>query len=132
MKHAPNPSVPTWLVIILATSFIVFLFQKVLWLVVPGLLALVLYYCLLPLVRTLVRAGLRHHDAVKVVAAMLFLGTALSALALLSLASSRGAAWQESVSYYEQGGLDFLSRTLHRGVRGALGSVLWDAPRRGG
>ena len=111
MKPASGPTVPTWLVIILMTSFIVFLVQKILWLVVPGLLALVLYYCLQPLVQTLVQAGLRHHDAVKVVAALLFLATVLALLGLLTLASSRAAAWQETLTYYEQGGLEFLART---------------------
>jgi len=62
------------------------LFQAVLWLVVPALLALVVYYCLQPLTRALIRAGLNHGTAAKVVAGVLFLGTVLFLLLLFSVA----------------------------------------------
>ena len=36
MKNEPQAGVVTWLSVILMTCLILFLFQKILWLVVPG------------------------------------------------------------------------------------------------
>lgn len=52
------------LVTILLTCAVLFLCQKIIWLVVPGLLALMIYYCLRPLVDRLVLRGLSHEMAV--------------------------------------------------------------------
>src|SRR5437868_14613518 len=111
MRSEPLPGVLTWLVIILTTCLILFFFQKVLWLVVPVLLALVLYYCLRPLVQALVRAGLKHSTAVKVVAGILFLETVLAVVLLSSTASSHSAAWTANAKHYVEGGLDFVKKT---------------------
>ncbi len=75
MRNEPEPGILTWGVIIVVTCLILYLFERVLWLVVPGLLALVGYYCLQPLVQALVRAGLKHRTAGKVVTGLLFLVT---------------------------------------------------------
>ena len=45
--YRPGPVV--WAVNIAATCLVLFLFQKILWLVVPFILALIVYYALLPL-----------------------------------------------------------------------------------
>lgn len=111
MKNDPQPGILTWVVIIVVTCLALFLFQKVLWLVVPGLLALVSYYCLRPLVQALLRAGLRHRTAAKVVAGILFLVTVLGVALLLSLAATRAAGWRATAAHYVQGGLDFLGKT---------------------
>src|SRR2546427_12490670 len=111
MRREPPPGVLTWLVIILATCLVLLLFQKVLWLVVPVLLALVLYYCLRPLVQALVRIGLKHRTAVKVVAAILFLETVLAVVLLSSFASSRSVAWTANVKRYVDGGFEFAKNT---------------------
>src|SRR3989442_8462181 len=102
MRSNPSPptSFLTWLVIIAATCFILFLFQKILWLVVPGLLALAFYYCLRPLVQRLVRAGLKHRTAVTVVAACLFLATVLAVVLLTPLAAARAKDWNDQVLRY--------------------------------
>ena len=52
------------LMTILVTCLVLFLFQKIIWLVVPGLMALMIYYCLRPLVDRLVLRGVRHETAV--------------------------------------------------------------------
>ncbi len=108
MRDDPSPSVLAWLGIVLATCCILFFFQKVLWLVVPALSALVLYYCLRPLVQALVRSGLKHRTSVKVVAGILFLETVLAVALLWSIAGARSAAWTEAAGDYLQGGLDFV------------------------
>jgi len=111
MKHEPEPGVLTWGVIILVTCLILFLFERVLWLVVPGLLALVGYYCLQPLVQALVRAGLKHRTAGKVVTGLLFLVTVLAVGLLWSEAATRAANWKAAAARYVQGGLDFVGHT---------------------
>jgi predicted PurR-regulated permease PerM len=108
MSDDPSPSVMTWLAIVVITCCILFFFQKVLWLVVPVLSALVLYYCLRPLVQALVRSGLKHRTAVKAVAGILFLETVLAVVLLWSLAGSRSAAWTKAAEDNLQGGLDFI------------------------
>ncbi len=111
MKTESQAGVLTWLMVILATCLILFVFQKILWLVVPGLLALIWYYCLQPVVHLFVRAGLKHRTAAKLVAAVLFLITVLLVVLLLSLVASRGAVWKAQVIHYLQGGLNFLRNT---------------------
>ena len=83
MSSDSSPGVLTWLATVVATCLLLFLFQKILWLVVPCLLALVLYYCLRPLMQALVRAGLKHRTAARVVAGILFLATVLAVVLLL-------------------------------------------------
>lgn len=111
MRNEPEPGILTWGVIIVVTCLILYLFERVLWLVVPGLLALVGYYCLQPLVQALVRAGLKHRTAGKVVTGLLFLVTGLGVILLLSLATTRAAGWKAVTAHYVQGGLDFLGKT---------------------
>ena len=58
MTTSPSRIGPvTWCGIIGSTCLLLFLFQKILWLVVPFLLALLLYYLLVPLSNKLVLAG---------------------------------------------------------------------------
>src|SRR4051794_37917598 len=131
MKQEPQQSAATWLVSIFATCFILLVFQKILWLVVPVLLALVLYFCLQPLVKSLVRAGLRQRAAAFVVAALLFLATVLVVFFLLPVATARAAAWKESAVHYLQGGLDFLAKSealLAEKVPALRGSALLKPP----
>jgi len=111
MRNEPEPGILTWGVIIVVTCLILYLFERVLWLVVPGLLALVGYYCLQPLVQVLVRAGLKHRTAGKVVTGLLFLVTCLGVILLLYLATTRVAGWKAVTAHYVQGGLDFLGKT---------------------
>jgi len=111
MRNEPEPGVLTWGVIIMITCLILYLFERVLWLVVPGLLVLVGYYCLQPLMQALVRAGLKHRTAGKVVTGLLFLVTVLGVTLLLYVAATRVAGWQATTAHYVQGGLDFLGKT---------------------
>ena len=111
MRNEPEPGVLTWGVIILVTCLILYSFERILWLVVPGLLALVGYYCLHPLVQALVRAGLKHRTAGKVVTGLLFLAMVLGVILLFFLATTRAAGWKDVTAHYVQGGLDFLGKS---------------------
>jgi len=93
------------------TCLVLFFFQKILWLVMPGLLALVLYYCLRPLVRASVRAGLSPRTAATVVAGALFLATIIGVILVFPRAAERAQTWKEQLVRYVHGGLEFLART---------------------
>ena len=59
MKRARYRSGPlVWCAILAATCLLLFLFQKILWLVVPFLFALIIYYLLFPLQQRLVLGGM--------------------------------------------------------------------------
>jgi len=100
-----------WLINIAATCAVLLVFQKSLWLVVPVLLALVLYYCLRPLVQTLVRMGLKHRTAVVVVAGALFLETVLAVVLLTSIASAHSKVWAQTAKSYFDAGSALLGET---------------------
>ena len=64
MRQARYRSGPlVWLAVLTATCLQLFLFQKILWLVVPFLFALIIYYLLVPIQRRLVLAGLSRDAA---------------------------------------------------------------------
>ncbi len=111
MKPEPQAGMLTWLVVIVVTCLILFFFQKILWLVVPGLLALVWYYCLQPVVHVFVRMGLKHRTAAKLVTMVLFALTVLLVVLLLSIAAARATVWKAQIMHYLQGGLNFLRAT---------------------
>lgn len=111
MRTDPQPGVLTWLATVVVTCSLLFLFQKILWLVVPALLALVLYYCLRPLVQALVRAGLKHWAATLAVTGILFLATVVAMVLFLPVAASHAADWKETMMRYLQGGLAFVQKT---------------------
>jgi predicted PurR-regulated permease PerM len=111
MRTDPRPGILTWLVVITATCLLLFLFQAVLWLVIPARLALVVYYCLQPLTQALIRAGLRHATAAKVVAGVLALVTVLLLFLLFSVAVTHAESWKATTAHYVQGGLDFVRKS---------------------
>lgn len=101
-----------WAAIIASTCLVLFLFQKILWLVVPFILALIIYYVLLPLKSRLVLGGVSHDTSAGVVAGGAFaLMTLFLVLALPKLAVE-AVSWQESAFRYVDGGLNLLTTTL--------------------
>src|ERR1700740_1743247 len=100
MKTFSQPGAVTMLVTILITCLVLFLFQKIIWLVVPGLLALMIYYCLRPLVEGLVLHGVRHVRAVIGMALVLMVIT----LGIVFLAArpllTRVSQFQNTVDHY--------------------------------
>ena len=112
-KAAATPGPVTWAGIIAATCLMLFLFQKVLWLVVPFLLALVLYYLLEPLAKRMVLAGLSRTLAASALsgAFLLFLIVLLSVLYPIIL--PQVGQWQDTLTHYLNGGLSLLDSVLH-------------------
>lgn len=122
-SHAIGPLV--WLAIITATCLTLFIFQKILWLVVPFLLALVLYYLLAPPVRWLVLRGWSLDAAT----GMVMCGFVGALVVTLVLGFPHLAAhlidWQALLLRYVNGGLQLLDSSL-RLLEGRW-SVLADA-----
>jgi predicted PurR-regulated permease PerM len=112
MNTFRQPGAITMLATILVTCLVLFLFQKIIWLVVPGLLALMIYYCLRPLVDRLVLRGLSHGMAVtSTVGVVLVLTVGIIFLASPPLLS-KAAQLQDSVDRYLGGAQNLLRRTI--------------------
>ncbi|GMV55484.1 MAG: hypothetical protein AMXMBFR6_12890 [Betaproteobacteria bacterium] len=101
-----------WAGIIATTSLLLLLLQGVLWLVIPALLGLILYYLLQPAVRRLVFSGLDHELAASLVAGVFFVAIAAALALVLPWAAAQATNWHMSLSRYLDGGVSLLERTL--------------------
>ena len=83
-----------WSGVIASTCLVLFLFQKMLWLVVPFILALIIYYALLPAKQKLVMRGISHDAAAGYVAALAFsVVIGIFVLGLPWIAAHAGKPW---------------------------------------
>lgn len=101
-----------WCLIIAATCVLLFLFQKILWLVVPFLFGLIIYYLLFPLQQRLVLRGMSRDGAAAWISTGVFGLVALLAIASFPWVSAHLAVWQETGARYVEGGLRFVVDTL--------------------
>lgn len=113
MKSASYRSGPlVWCVILAATCLLLFLFQQILWLVVPFLFGLIGYYLLFPLQQRLVLGGMSRDASAALASGVtlaMVLGTGVTALPWMA---SRLSSWQELVMIYVEGGLRFAADTV--------------------
>jgi predicted PurR-regulated permease PerM len=110
VRPFPQPGAATLLVVILSTCLLLLLFQKMIWLVLPVLLALMLYYSLCPVVDALVVRGMRRETAAKAVC-LLQMIVAASLLVLVLLFLAKAGTWQNSFGRYLAGGQNLLRMT---------------------
>ena len=112
-KNLRNTNDPlVWVAIIAVTLALLQIFEKTLWLVVPALLALLLYYALYPLVQTLVFRGFeRSRSTAVVMLAFLVLLGAVGAM-IAPQAASRALDWQVLVERHLEGGARLLNQGL--------------------
>ncbi len=101
-----------WAAIIGATCLVLFLFQKILWLVVPFVLALIIYYVLLPLKSRLMIAGIGSDAAAAWVSGGSAMALGLLAIAAFPRVAAEMVSWQEFAMRYVEGGLHLLASTL--------------------
>jgi predicted PurR-regulated permease PerM len=102
----------TWLATFGLTTLLLVSLQHALWLVVPFLLAIVLYYILFPAVRYLSRAGMSHESAAAAVSGLFFVAAVLvmvpfSAWIVANSASGEVAFWN-----YVESGKGLIGRVL--------------------
>jgi len=101
-----------WAAIIATTCLLLFFFQKILWLVVPFLLALIVYYFLYPSMQALIYRGLSRDAAASCVTLGFLVLVAVVGVALTPWVAERAAGWQEIVTGYVRGGMQLLDRSL--------------------
>lgn len=101
-----------WSGIIAATCLLLFLLQKVLWLVVPFLLAMVIYYCLRPAMQRLALAGIRDDTAAFIVGGGFIVLLLMAGVWAAPWLTARMVFWQESLERYVGGGLLLLQNSL--------------------
>lgn len=110
MNKSAGPVV--WVGIISATCILLFLFQKILWLVVPFLLGLILYYLLSPVMNRLVLAGLSKETSVTITMLSFFSIIGIITIILLPYISTQLLFWKDSMTRYLEGGIALLQKTL--------------------
>ena len=101
-----------WMAIIGSTCVLLFLLQKVLWLVVPILLAIVLYYVLYPVLQWLMFRGLDRSTAAATVMGILVGILTILGFIFAPKALEHMLDWQNSSMHYINGGVAFVDRTL--------------------
>jgi predicted PurR-regulated permease PerM len=102
-----------WSGIIAATCVLLFLLQQMLFLAIPFLLGIVLYYILQPPMQRLIRMGVSHNAATLTVGGV-FVLLLVSAI-LVAVFWDFGPAsdpWQEMLGKYMTGGLEFVRHTM--------------------
>jgi predicted PurR-regulated permease PerM len=106
--HRTTPGPITWCGIIAVTCLLLFLFQKILWLVVPFLLALVLYYLLDPLARRMVLSGFSSNFAAATLSGAFLLALSGLLLLLYPLILAKADDLQVTVTHYLSGGYSLI------------------------
>ncbi len=109
-RYQPGPVV--WIGNILVTCLILFAFQKLLWLVVPFVLALVIYYALLPLKFRLVLRGVSHDNAAVWVSLAAFALVLLMLVFGFPVLLAESVTWKATAMRYLNGGLQMLETVL--------------------
>jgi len=107
-----------WCAILGITCLLLVFMQKLLWLVVPALLALILYYLLFPLMNRLIFRGLSREGAAGSVMLGFLLFMSLAGLWVTPWVTQRFGNIKALVSRYMDGGLALLDRSL-RALEGA-------------
>lgn len=106
-----------WFGIILTTCLLLVIFQTVLWLVVPILLAMISYYVLSPMVNMAMSHGLTRARAVLIVTAMLCVFLIALGGIVYSKFPHNSSGWEDSlkksVNEYALSGTDLVLRAQH-------------------
>jgi predicted PurR-regulated permease PerM len=101
-----------WGAIIASTCLLLFLLQKVLWLVVPLLMGLILYYLLFPVMTWLMYRGMRRPAAANTVMIGFVMVVAVVGVFFVPNSLQHMLDWKTSSEKYLGGGVAFLDRTL--------------------
>ena len=108
--YRPGPVV--WAANIAATCLVLFAFQRILWLVIPFIFALLIYYALLPLKVRLVLRGRSHETAAAWVSVIAFSLMGLILLFGLPTLVGKAVNWQESAARYLDAGMHLMRSLL--------------------
>jgi predicted PurR-regulated permease PerM len=103
-----------WAGIIGITCVVLFLFQKILWLVVPFVLALIIYYLLLPIKLRLVLSGISHDASASLVSGTAFFLIVVVLILGFPWLLTEAVTWHTSALRYLDGGLLLVTETLRQ------------------
>ena len=109
MTAFQKPGVITLVAVILVDSALMFLLQRVIWLAAPLFLALMLYYCVRPVVATLVPWGVRHRTAAAAAWLVLQMIAIVAVLAGARTFAADGSSWPQYVARYLAAGKALIS-----------------------
>jgi predicted PurR-regulated permease PerM len=101
-----------WLATIACTMLLLALLKQALWLVVPFLFAITLYYALFPAVRRLMLAGVDRETAAGIVAGGSLVAAVAALVPTLPWLAAQAVSGQEAVFRYLAGGRGLVERTL--------------------
>jgi len=101
-----------WAATIVCTTLLLALLKQVLWLVVPFLLAIILYYALFPAVRRLTLAGVPRETAAALVAGIFAVVAVAALLPALPWLAAEAIGGEDALMRYIEGGRQLVDRTL--------------------
>jgi predicted PurR-regulated permease PerM len=101
-----------WAATLVCTVLLLGVLNQVLWLVVPLLFAIILYYVLFPAVRRLTLAGVERKTAAAIVAGGFFVLAAAAMVPTLPWLAAQAIGGEEVVFRYLDGGWALVDRTL--------------------
>jgi predicted PurR-regulated permease PerM len=111
MRAFPQPGAATLVAVVFVTCLLLFLFHKIIWLILPALIALMLFYCIRPAVRFLVVRGVSHEMAVKCVWFLLQLISAIIVIKVILFMLANSGTWQSSFDNYIIAGQNLINKT---------------------
>ena len=101
-----------WAATISCTTLLLALLKQVLWLVIPFLLAIILYYALFPAVRRLTLAGVARETAAAVVAGGFFVLTVAAMVPGVSWLAANAVTGEQAFYRYLEAGRKLIDRTM--------------------
>jgi predicted PurR-regulated permease PerM len=101
-----------WATTLSCTTLLLALLKQALWLVVPFLLAIVLYYALFPAVRRLTLAGVARETAAAIVAGGFFIAAVVAMVPAVSWLAGNAVSGEEAFFRYLDTGRRLIDQTL--------------------
>jgi predicted PurR-regulated permease PerM len=101
-----------WATALSCTTLLLALLKQALWLVVPLLLAIILYYALFPAVRRLTLAGVARQTAAAIVAGGFFIAAVVAMVPAVSWLAGNAVSGEEALFRYLDTGRRLMDQTL--------------------
>ncbi len=101
-----------WTGIIATTCALLVLLERTLWLAIPFIFGIVLYYILLAPMQRLIRLGFARDVAALTVGGGFFAVLALALVAVFSLTAAPDVSWQKLLGHYMDGGVTFVRSSM--------------------
>jgi predicted PurR-regulated permease PerM len=101
-----------WVATMICTTLLLVALKQALWLVVPFLFAIILYYALFPAVRRLTLAGVERETAAAIVAGAFLVAAIAAMVPTLPWLAAQAVSGQEALFRYLTGGRGLVERSL--------------------